>query len=94
MDIQDMEEIRLVSRRGSMTAKVKIADVVAKGMAFVPFHFAEAAANNLTIAALDALAKIPKCKVCPVRVEKAAGRESSGLVFFNDAVALHSNLFS
>lgn len=73
MGIQDMEEIRLVSRRGSMTAKAKIADVVAKGMVFVPFHFAEAAANNLTIAALDPLAKIPEYKVCAVRVEKAAG---------------------
>lgn len=73
MGIQDMDDIRLVTRRGSITAKAKIADVVEKGMVFVPFHFAEAAANNLTIAALDPLAKIPEYKVCAVRVEKAAG---------------------
>jgi predicted molibdopterin-dependent oxidoreductase YjgC len=56
-----------------MTAKAKIADVVSKGMVFVPFHFAEAAANSLTIAALDPLAKILEYKVCAVKVEKAAG---------------------
>jgi predicted molibdopterin-dependent oxidoreductase YjgC len=34
------------------------------------FHFKEAAANLLTIDALDPVAKIPEYKVCAVRVEK------------------------
>jgi anaerobic selenocysteine-containing dehydrogenase len=34
------------------------------------FHFREAAANLLTIYALDPVAKIPEFKVCAVRVEK------------------------
>ncbi|MBP1721793.1 MAG: formate dehydrogenase, alpha subunit, partial [Deltaproteobacteria bacterium] len=38
-----------------------------------PFHFAEAAANTLTLAALDPVAKIPEFKVCAVRVEKSPG---------------------
>jgi predicted molibdopterin-dependent oxidoreductase YjgC len=33
------------------------------------FHFAESAANVLTIAALDPVAKIPEYKVCAVKVE-------------------------
>ena len=36
------------------------------------FHFKEAAANLLTIAALDPVAKIPEFKACAVKVERAA----------------------
>jgi formate dehydrogenase major subunit len=45
---------------------------VSPGMVFVPFHFAEAAANVLTNPALDPVAKIPEYKVAAVRVEKVA----------------------
>jgi predicted molibdopterin-dependent oxidoreductase YjgC len=41
------------------------------GVVFIPFHFAEAAANLLTIDALDPLAKIPEYKACAVRVTAA-----------------------
>jgi predicted molibdopterin-dependent oxidoreductase YjgC len=37
---------------------------------FIPFHFAEAAANVLTNPALDPQSKIPELKVCAVKVEK------------------------
>ena len=40
---------------------------------FRPFHFAEAAANELTHAALDPVAKIAEYEVCAVRLE-AEGR--------------------
>jgi predicted molibdopterin-dependent oxidoreductase YjgC len=40
----------------------------------MPFHFAEAAANLLTHAALDPVAKIPEYKVCAVAVEPVAAR--------------------
>jgi len=36
---------------------------------FMSFHFVEAAANKLTIAALDPIGKIPELKVCAVKVE-------------------------
>ena len=39
----------------------------------MPFHFAEAAANVLTQAALDPVAKIPEYKVCAVTVEPVGG---------------------
>lgn len=42
-----------------------------KGLVFVPFHYAEAAANVLTIAAVDPQAKIPGFKVCAMHVEAA-----------------------
>jgi formate dehydrogenase major subunit len=38
---------------------------------FIPFHFREAAANVLTIDALDPHGKIPELKFCAVRLEPA-----------------------
>jgi predicted molibdopterin-dependent oxidoreductase YjgC len=43
-----------------------------EGVIFIPFHFAEAAANVLTNELLDTRAKIPDYKVCGVRIAKAA----------------------
>jgi predicted molibdopterin-dependent oxidoreductase YjgC len=47
----------------------QVTDCVPLGVVFIPFHFAEAAANALTHAALDPTAKIPEYKVCAVKVE-------------------------
>jgi formate dehydrogenase alpha subunit len=66
------EIIRLVSRRGAIETRAWITRRVPPGVVFVPFHFAEAAANVLTNAALDPVAKIPEYKVCAVRAEKIA----------------------
>jgi predicted molibdopterin-dependent oxidoreductase YjgC len=41
------------------------------GTVFIPFHYGESAANELTNTALDPVAKIPEFKVCAVRVERA-----------------------
>jgi len=62
--------VRLVSRRGSIEVNVWLTRRVPPGTLFVPFHFAEAAANALTQEALDPIAKIPEYKVAAVRVEK------------------------
>jgi len=63
--------LRVRSRRGEIRAKAQISDEVIRGTVFIPFHFAKAAANRLTIAALDPIAKIPEFKVCAVSIEKA-----------------------
>jgi len=39
------------------------------GTVFIPFAYAEAAANRLTNPALDPQAKIPEFKYCAVRVQ-------------------------
>ena len=49
---------------------MKVTDISPPGVVFMSFHFKEAAANLLTIDALDPVAKIPELKVCAVRVEK------------------------
>jgi formate dehydrogenase alpha subunit len=61
--------VRITSRRGSIEAEAWITDRVPPGMVFANFHFPEASANELTIAALDPVAKIPEYKICAVRVE-------------------------
>ena len=43
---------------------------VAEGSLYTPFCFAEAAANQLTNAALDPIGKIPEFKFCAARIEK------------------------
>lgn len=72
LSIANRELARLTTRRGSIVVQVKVTDRVGPGVVFMPFHFAEAAANVLTVTALDPIAKIPEFKVCAVRVEKTA----------------------
>jgi predicted molibdopterin-dependent oxidoreductase YjgC len=67
--------IRVRSRRGEMLAVAIITDRVANGVVFGTFHFPGIRnVNNLTIAALDPVAKIPEYKVCAVAVEPTSTR--------------------
>ena len=68
--IEEGDLLKVISRRGEIEAKANISEKAVKGTIFLPFHYAEAAANKLTIAALDPVAKIPEYKVCAVRLEK------------------------
>ncbi len=71
LGIADGAMVRVSSRRGSVTAKAEVTERTQAGLVFMTFHFAEAAANMLTIAALDPVSKIPEYKVCAVKVEPA-----------------------
>ena len=70
-DVDDGDWLKVISRRGEIKAKTKISEQAVDGTIFIPFHYAEAAANRLTHAALDPLAGIPEYKVCAVKIEKA-----------------------
>ena len=72
LGIRHGEMARVTSRRGSVLAKAEVGDKPLAGTVFMTFHFKEAAANLLTIRALDPVAKIPEYKVCAVRVDRAA----------------------
>ena len=65
-------KVRLATRRGSVDLTARVDDAVPDGAVFVPFAFAEAAANLLTNPALDPVGKIPEFKYCAVRVEPLA----------------------
>lgn len=70
MGVRDGAMVKVTSRRGTITLKTKIGQKVAIRSVFIPFHYREAAANILTINAVDPIAKIPEYKVCAVKVEK------------------------
>ncbi|MBI4739914.1 formate dehydrogenase subunit alpha, partial [Candidatus Woesearchaeota archaeon] len=70
LGIRDNQVIKVTSRRGTISLKARVGHKVVRGSLFIPFHFREAAANMLTIAAVDPIAKIPEYKVCAVKVEK------------------------
>ncbi len=63
--------VRVSTRRGALTLKVRADRDVAEGMVFIPFCFAEAPANMLTNPQLDPMGKIPEFKYCAAKVEKA-----------------------
>lgn len=63
--------VRVTSRRGSIEAEAWVTERVPPGVIYANFHFPEASANELTLAALDPVAKIPEFKVCAVKVEAA-----------------------
>jgi formate dehydrogenase major subunit len=63
--------VRVATRRGVIELTARADRDVPEGVVFIPFCFAEAAANLLTNPALDPFGKIPEFKFCAVRVEKA-----------------------
>ncbi|PIU55849.1 MAG: formate dehydrogenase subunit alpha [Chloroflexi bacterium CG07_land_8_20_14_0_80_45_17] len=67
------ELVSVQTRRGQIKTKALITERVPEGMIFIPFHFAECAANVLTNPALDPVAKIPEYKVCAAKLEKISG---------------------
>jgi formate dehydrogenase major subunit len=71
-DLQDGAAVEIASRRGSIRAVAKVSQKAVTGTVFIPFHYAAAAANRLTNAALDPISGIPEYKVCAVKLSKAA----------------------
>ncbi|HJZ32562.1 MAG TPA: formate dehydrogenase subunit alpha [Hyphomicrobiaceae bacterium] len=63
--------VRVSTRRGEVVIKARADRDVAEGMVFIPFCFAEAAANLLTNPQLDPMGKIPEFKFCAAKVEAA-----------------------
>ena len=69
--INGNKRVRIASRRGVIEAEAWVTDRVPPGIVYANFHFPDSNANNLTIAALDPISKIPQFKVCAVKVELA-----------------------
>jgi formate dehydrogenase major subunit len=63
--------VRIETRRGVVDVKARSDRDVPDGMVFMPFCYAEAAANLLTNPALDPFGKIPEFKFCAARVSPA-----------------------
>lgn len=67
--------VEVTSRRGSIHLRVMVTGRSPEGTIFVPFHFAEAAANLLTLDEVDKRAKIPDYKNTAVKISKSTAPE-------------------
>ncbi len=65
------EMVEVASKRGRVQLTVRIDEGTPANTVFIPFAYAEAAANLLTHAALDPFGKIPEFKYCAVSLQKA-----------------------
>ncbi|MBN8890464.1 MAG: formate dehydrogenase subunit alpha [Rhodospirillales bacterium 70-18] len=63
--------IRVTTRRGTVEIMARADRDVPANMVFIPFCYAEAAANLLTNPALDPFGKIPEFKFCAARIAPA-----------------------
>jgi hypothetical protein len=54
---------------GEIEVKVRVTDDVLPGHTFMPFHYADAPVNKLTIPHLDPIGKTPGLKITPVKID-------------------------
>jgi predicted molibdopterin-dependent oxidoreductase YjgC len=71
LGVVDGDLMRLVSRRGDLTAQARISDRLYPGLVWMSLHFAEARVNWLTHDVGDPLIGTPEYKVSAVRLERA-----------------------
>ncbi|WP_048305912.1 formate dehydrogenase subunit alpha [Halomonas sp. PR-M31] len=62
------EQLVITTRRGQISLTARVDPLMPEGMVFVPFCYAEAAANLLTNPALDPYGKIPEFKYAACRL--------------------------
>lgn len=68
LKIEPGQYVKVQTRRGMIQLKARADRDVPPGLIFIPFCFAEAAANLLTNSALDPFGKIPEFKFCAARL--------------------------
>ncbi|GJM42349.1 MAG: formate dehydrogenase subunit alpha [Ardenticatenaceae bacterium] len=73
LETSDWVEVR--SRRGAIKTRLLVTERSPVNTIFIPFHFAEAAANLLTLDRVDERAKIPDYKNTAVRIQKTTAPE-------------------
>jgi formate dehydrogenase major subunit len=70
LGIENDDWVVVSSPRGEVKTQAKITEIIGEQVVFMPFHFAEGAANYITNTNLDEIAKIPELKVNAVNVKK------------------------
>ena len=70
LDLKPHDKVTVVSRRGKVPGlELRVTEIVAPGQVFMPFHFFETNANQLTQSAFDPISREPNYKQCAVNVE-------------------------
>ena len=73
LGLKPHDRVDVISARGRVSkVELRITEIVAPGQIFLPFHFAESNANQITQSAFDPISREPNYKQCAVRVEKSS----------------------
>jgi assimilatory nitrate reductase catalytic subunit len=71
LGVADGDPLVVESRRGQVTLRATISDEIRADTLFAPFHWGGASSvNQLTVAALDPVSRMPELKLCAVRARK------------------------
>lgn len=76
LGIENMQYVRLVSRRGDAVVMAQLTQRVARDMVFVPFHYHDCV-NRLTLGLLDPYSRQPAFKQCATRIELIDQKEAA-----------------
>ena len=71
LEIRDMDDCRVSTRRGQLAVKARVSDRVKQGVLWMPFHYVEAPANLLTNDAFCPIARTGEYKACAAKLEPA-----------------------
>jgi anaerobic selenocysteine-containing dehydrogenase len=70
LKLKPHDKVDVISHRGRVRAvELRVTEIIAPGQVFMPFHFAETNANQITQSAFDPISREPNYKQCAVRVE-------------------------
>ncbi|MDO8794903.1 MAG: molybdopterin-dependent oxidoreductase [Vicinamibacterales bacterium] len=71
LGLKPRQAVDVVSRRGRVAGvELRLTETIAPGQVFVPFHFAEANANQVTQSSFDPISREPNYKQSAVRIER------------------------
>jgi len=70
LGIGDGDMVRVVSRQGEVTTKVRVSDNSPPGTVFMTFHYAESPVNQLIGHDVDPETQVHNLKTCAVRLER------------------------
>jgi anaerobic selenocysteine-containing dehydrogenase len=71
LKLRPHDRVDVVSTRGRVKdVELRVTEIIAPGQVFMPFHYAESNANQVTQSAFDPFSREPNYKQCAVRVEK------------------------
>ena len=78
LNLKPHDRVDVISARGRVSrVELRVTEIIAAGQVFLPFHFVETNANQITQSAFDPISREPNFKQCAVRVEKSPNTSHS-----------------
>ncbi len=73
LGLKPHDHVDVISRRGRVAdVELRVTEIIAPGQVFMPFHFVETNANQITQSAFDPISREPNYKQSAVQVEKSS----------------------